>query len=93
MRFSSLGLLAGLTVSVVAEDLLFIDSLQDKEYGEAIALSYTAKVVIETEWRVMATADFAASKAIVISDPDCGDISQIKFFLGNMILIGIPPCK
>jgi cysteine-rich repeat protein len=104
MRFSSLGLLAGLAACVVAEDLLFIDSLQDKEYDEAIALGYTAKVVTETEWRAMTTADFAAFKAIVISDPECGDISQIKFLedtkavwspaiLGNMILIGIPPCK
>ena len=67
MRFSSLGLLAGLAACVVAEDLLFIDSLQDKEYDEAIALGYTAKVVTETEWRAMTTADFAAFKAIVIS--------------------------
>jgi hypothetical protein len=83
----------------LAEDLLFINTLQYHGYTEATGpLGKTAKVVTETEWRAMTTADFAVFKAIVIADPDCGGIGQIQFLsdtkavwspaiLGNIILI------
>jgi hypothetical protein len=101
MHFSTTTLLAALCSIVAAEDLLFIDSLQYVEYTEATGtLGMTAKLVDEATWRSMTTADFAAFKAIVISDPDCGDVSSIKFLedtrdvwspavTGNMILIGM----
>ncbi|OCK79323.1 hypothetical protein K432DRAFT_426610 [Lepidopterella palustris CBS 459.81] len=102
MRFSSIWLWAGCALSVLAEDLLFIETLQDKEYDEAISMGYTAKVVTEAQWRSMTTSDFAAFKAIIISDPYCGSVDEIKFLedttavwspavQGNIIVIGTDP--
>jgi len=101
MRFSSVALLAGVAISAVAEDLLFVDVFEYDEYNEAITtLGLTAKVVTETQWAAMSTADFAAYKAIILSDPDCGsDPSVLQFLIdskntwgpaveGNMVLIG-----
>ncbi|KAI9856610.1 MAG: hypothetical protein M1813_008870 [Trichoglossum hirsutum] len=101
MRFSAtLGLLAGLASYAVAEDLLFVDTLQFEEYNEATTtLGLTAKVVTEAEWRGMTTADFAAFKAIVIGDSASSDLTLIQFLedtqstwgpavQGNMVLIG-----
>ncbi|KAH8896575.1 hypothetical protein GQ53DRAFT_889812 [Thozetella sp. PMI_491] len=89
---------------VLAEDLLFIDSLEYVEYSEATTkLGYSAKVVTEAEWRAMTTADFAKFKAIVISDPYCGgSTAEIQFLDdtkavwspaigGNIVLIGTDP--
>jgi hypothetical protein len=102
MRFSFAAAAAVLLPALaMAEDLLFIDSLEHQEYSEAIGtLGLTAKVVTEAEWRAMTTADFAAFKAIVIADPSCGSVSSIQFLddtkatwspavLGNMVLIGM----
>ena len=101
MRFSTtLGLLAGLASYAIAEDLLFVDTLQFEEYNEATTtLGYTAKVVTEAEWKGMTTADFAAFKAIIIGDSASSDLSLIQFLedtqstwapavQGNMVLIG-----
>lgn len=101
MKFSALGLLAGLATFVAAEDLLFVSNFQYSEYSEATTtLGYTAKVVTEDEWRTMTTAEFSSYKAIILSDPSClGDASTISFLddtkavwspaiAGNMILIG-----
>ncbi len=50
MKFSSVGLLASLAVSVLAEDVLFVDVFEYEEYSETIGtLGMTAKVVTETE--------------------------------------------
>ncbi|KAH0544766.1 hypothetical protein FGG08_001133 [Glutinoglossum americanum] len=104
MRLSAtLGLLAGLASFVVAEDLLFLETLQDEEYNEATTtLSFSAKVVTEADWRSMSTADFAAFKAIIIGDSASSDLSLIQVLedtqstwgpavTGNMILIGTDP--
>lgn len=103
MRFFTAAAAAAalLLAPALAEDLLFIDSLEFQEYNEAITtLGMTAKAVSESEWRAMTTADFAKYKAIVIADPSCGSLSDIQFLddtktvwspavLGNMILIGM----
>jgi hypothetical protein len=102
MKFSSLGLMAGLAASAVAEDLLFVDQFEYDEYTEATTtLGYTVKVVTEAEWSTMTTSDFAAFKAIVIADPDCSyDPTEVDFLAnsssvwgpavqGNIVLIGI----
>ena len=102
MKFSTLGLAAGLAASAVAEDLLFVDTFEYDEYAESInTLGLTAKVVTETEWSAMTTADFAAFKAIVIADPNCAtDPTDLAFLAssnkvwgpaveGNIVLIGI----
>lgn len=93
--------MAGLAASVLAEDLLFVDVFEYEEYNEAITtLGMTAKVVTETDWRAMTTADFASYKAIVLADPSCsGDPTILQFLVdtknvwgpaveGNMVLIG-----
>jgi hypothetical protein len=102
MKFSTLGLMAGVAASAVAEDLLFVDTFQYDEYVEATnILGYTAKVVTVAEWSGMTTADFAAFKAIVIADPDCAvDPTDLDFLhttnsvwgpavQGNIVLIGM----
>lgn len=102
MRFSIISLLTGLAVTALAEDLLFIDTLQGEEFSQATTLGFTAKVVTETQWRGMVTTDFAAFKAIIVAD-NFGDssIADIQFLddtkavwspavTGNIILIGNP---
>jgi len=104
MKFYTLGLAAGLAASAVAEDLLFVDTFEYDEYAESInTLGLTAKVVTETEWSAMTTADFAAFKAIVIADPNCAtDPTDLDFLAssnkvwgpavqGNIVLIGMDP--
>jgi|SRR5579862_5143902 len=100
MRFSAALALAGLAYHVVAEDLLFMDTLQDDEYQEATTrLGLTAKVVTDAEWRAMSTADFAQFKAIIIGDSASDDQTLIQFLddtkatwspavQGNMLIIG-----
>jgi hypothetical protein len=101
MKFSTLGLMAGLAASAMAEDILFVDSFEYDEYTEATTtLGYSVKVVTEAEWNTMTTTDFAAFKAIVIADPDCSyDPSDITFLAdtnkvwgpavqGNIVVIG-----
>jgi len=99
MRLSRIASLAGLAASALAEDLLFLEGFQYKEYDEAVALGYTTKLVTLAEWAAMTTEDFSKFKAIILPDPDCGSLSQIKFFedskdvwspavTGNIILIG-----
>ncbi|KAF2489494.1 hypothetical protein BU16DRAFT_496288 [Lophium mytilinum] len=101
MRLSTLALAAGLSTAVIG-DLLFHESLTFREYDEAVALGYTVKTVTDDEWKALTTADFAKYEAVVIADPSCGDVSQIKFFedsktvwspaiTGNIILIGTDP--
>jgi hypothetical protein len=102
MKFSTVGLMAGLAASAVAEDLLFVDTFEFDEYLEATTtLGYTAKVVTEAQWAGMTTADFAAYKAIVIADPTCAtDPTDLAFLhdtnkvwgpavQGNIVLIGM----
>lgn len=99
MRFSTLGLWSGLAASAMAEDLLFLDGMDYREYDEAVAMGFTTKKVTPEEWAAMKTEDFAKFKALVIPDPSCGSLSDIKFFedsksvwspaiTGNIILIG-----
>jgi hypothetical protein len=99
MRFSAVGLLGGLAASVAAEDLLFLAGMQYKEYDEAIALGYSVKTVTGAEWAALTTEDFSKFRAIILPDPSCGSLSQIKFFedsrdtwspavTGNIILTG-----
>jgi hypothetical protein len=98
MKFSTLGLAAGLSATVLG-DLLFHESLTYKEYDEAVALGYTVKTVTDAQWKALTTAEFAEYEAIVIADPNCGSVSQIEFLeesksvwspavTGNVILIG-----
>ncbi|RDW59063.1 hypothetical protein BP5796_11987 [Coleophoma crateriformis] len=104
MKISTAGIFTGLLGIVCAEDYLFIDTLLYDEYDSVINhLNQTAKVVNETEWMAMTTADFAQYKAIVISDPDGTDDPTLYAFLddtkdvwgpavtGNIILIGTDP--
>lgn len=62
----------------------------------------TVHVATDEEWNSMTTADFAQYKAIILSDPNCGDLSNITFLdetkaawspavTGNIILIGTDP--
>lgn len=62
----------------------------------------TAHIATDEEWRSMTTADFAQYKAIVLADPNCGNLSMIDFLedtktvwspavTGNIILIGTDP--
>lgn len=101
MKFATGGLLASLTASVLAEDLLFVDNFEFKEFAEATSvLGYTTKVVSEAQWKTMTTAEFAAFKAIVIADPDCSTSpSDVQFLTdtkntwgpavqGNIVIIG-----
>jgi hypothetical protein len=101
MKLSYSGLLAGLAATALAEDLLFVDTFEYDEYYEATnTLGLTVKVVTVADWATMATADFAAFKAIVIADPDCSSDPSILQFLvdskntwgpavqGNIVLIG-----
>ncbi|KAF4627330.1 hypothetical protein G7Y89_g10825 [Cudoniella acicularis] len=98
--FTSLAAVTALATSVLAEDLLFIDTLVGLEQQEATTLGYTTKVVTEAVWRTMVTSDFAAFKAIIIGD-DFGSSDQtlIQFLIdtknvwgpavtGNMIIHG-----
>jgi hypothetical protein len=101
MRFSSLVALAALTVSTLAEDLLFVEDLTGLEIDEAAALGFTSKTVTEAEWRAMTTADFAAFKAIIIGDNfGSSDVTLIQFLAdtknvwgpavtGNIVIHGI----
>ncbi|ESZ89616.1 hypothetical protein SBOR_10000 [Sclerotinia borealis F-4128] len=104
MKFSTGGLLASLATSALAEDLLFVDTFEFKEFAEATsALGYTTKVVSEAQWKTMTTAEFAAFKAIVIADPDCSTSpSDVQFLTdtkntwgpavqGNIVVIGTDP--
>ena len=92
---------AALTVSALAEDLLFVENLTGLEIDEAASLGFTTKTVTETEWRAMKTTDFAAFKAIIIGD-DFGsnDLTLIQFLAdtkdvwgpavtGNIVIHGI----
>lgn len=101
MKFSTGGLLATLATSVLAEDLLFVDKFEFKEFAEATsALGLTTKVVSEAQWKTMTTAEFAAFKAIIIADPDCSTSpSDVQFLTdtkntwgpavqGNIVVIG-----
>jgi cysteine-rich repeat protein len=100
MRLSTFGLIGGLVASATAEDLLFLEGFQYREYDEAVALGYTVKTVTEAEWAALTTADFAEFKAIIIPDPACqSSPASIKFLddskdawspavTGNIILIG-----
>ncbi|KAF2188621.1 hypothetical protein K469DRAFT_565724 [Zopfia rhizophila CBS 207.26] len=103
MKFSPLGLWAGLAASTIAQDLLFLENLDYKEYDEAVALGFSTKTVTEAEWASMTTEDFAKFKAIVIPDPNCvRNVNRIQFLedtksvwspavTGNIILIGTDP--
>lgn len=104
MKFSTSGLLVSLAASVLAEDLLFVDKFEYKEFVEATSvLGYTTKVVSEAQWKTMRTAEFAAFKAIVIADPDCSTSpSDVQFLTdtkniwgpavqGNIVVIGTDP--
>ncbi|CAD6443788.1 8bcf3064-1716-408a-ac63-72c27c15d1e4 [Sclerotinia trifoliorum] len=104
MKLSTSGLLVSLAASVLAEDLLFVDKFEYKEFVEATSvLGYTTKVVSEAQWKTMTTAEFAAFKAIVIADPDCSTSpSDVQFLTdtkntwgpavqGNIVVIGTDP--
>lgn len=93
--------MAGLAASALAEDLLFMETLQGQEYIEATTtLGFTVKVITDAQWRAMGTTDFAAFKAIILADNyGDSDLSDIQFLedtkavwspavTGNMILIG-----
>ena len=95
-----IALLVGFALSVYAQDLLFLKGFQYREYEEAVALGYSTKLVTESEWAAMTTADFAKFKAIIVPDPRCGSVSDVKFLedskevwspavTGNIILIGM----
>jgi hypothetical protein len=100
MRFSAVLALTGLAYRVVAEDLLFMNTLQFDEYTEATTkLGMTAKVVTDAEWRAMTTEEFADYKAIIIGDSASDDLGLIQFLddtkttwspavQGNILLIG-----
>jgi hypothetical protein len=100
MRFSTVGLLAGLAASALGGDLLFVEPLQGQEYTEASSLGFTPDYITQEQWLAMTTAQFAAYKAIILADNDGdGDLSDIQFLenstavwspavTGNMILIG-----
>ncbi|RAL58647.1 hypothetical protein DID88_003011 [Monilinia fructigena] len=104
MKFSTGCLLASFAASVFAEDLLFVDTFEFKEFAEATsALGFTTKVVSEAQWKTMTAAEFAAFKAIVIADPDCSTSpSDVQFLTdtkntwgpavqGNIVVIGTDP--
>lgn len=106
MRFSSLAIAAGLAgTAVQAADLLFVDTLLYAEYIQATsALGFSADIVSQTDFQAMTSADFAQYKAIIISDPDCGQLPSIQFLddskanwspaiTGNMIIIGTDPSR
>lgn len=103
MKWLSLAAITALASSVIAEDLLFVDTLVGLEQDEATTLKFTSKVVTEAQWRTMTTSDFAKFKAIVIGD-DFGssDLTMIQFLTdtksvwgpavtGNMIIAGMEP--
>jgi hypothetical protein len=54
--------------SALAEDLLFLNSLVGLEQANAVGLGFTTKVVTETQFRALTTADFASYKAIIFGD-------------------------
>jgi hypothetical protein len=103
MKWLSLATITALASSVIAEDLLFVDTLVGEEQTEATSLKFTSKVVTEAQWKTMTTSDFAKFKAIIIGD-DFGssDLTQIQFLTdtknvwgpavtGNMIIAGMEP--
>lgn len=100
MKLSVPHLLAALATSVLAQDLLFYEGMDYREYEQAVELGYTTKIATAAEWSAMTTEDFAKFRAIVIPDPNCGSVSRIKFLedskdrwsqavTGNIILIGM----
>ncbi|KAJ9136598.1 hypothetical protein NKR23_g9802 [Pleurostoma richardsiae] len=94
-------LAAGLVGSAVAQNVLFVDTLQELEYTEATqVLGYNATVVTEAEFSNMTTSEFAVYDALIFSD--ASSISQIQFITdaraqwtpaieGNIIIIGTDP--
>ncbi|KAH6667999.1 hypothetical protein B0J14DRAFT_176321 [Halenospora varia] len=80
--FTSLAALGALATSVMAEDLLFVNTLVGLEEAQAQGLGYTTKVVTEAQWAGMTTADFAKFKAIIIGD-DFGSssLSLVQFLV------------
>jgi hypothetical protein len=99
MRLLSFALSTAFAALGVAQDLLFLEGLEYREFDEAAALGLSTHTVTEAQWAAMTTEDFAKYKAIVIPDPSCGSVSTIKFLedsksqwspavTGNIILIG-----
>ncbi|KAJ2902102.1 hypothetical protein MKZ38_001011 [Zalerion maritima] len=106
MRYSGVAAMAAAALSgyAAAEDLLFIEDLEYAEYTEATeTLGMTAKVVSSDTFLSMTTEEFAAYKAIIISDPDCvasafpfDTINGAKgswspAVQGNVVVIGTDP--
>jgi hypothetical protein len=98
---STLSAFSALLSAVLAEDLLFVETLVGLEESEATSLGFSTKVVTEAQWRAMSTSDFQAFKAIIIGD-DFGsqDLSLIQFLTdtkatwgpavqGNIIIHGM----
>ncbi|KAG9233603.1 putative Pappalysin-2 [Amylocarpus encephaloides] len=86
---TTLAALAATITSVLAEDLLFASNLQGLEEGLAQKLGYTTKIVTETEWKAMTTADFASYKAIILGD-DFGSSykAQLQFLIDTKAVWG-----
>jgi hypothetical protein len=80
MRWLSLAAVTAFVSSIAAEDLLFVSTLVGSENAQVKSLGYTTKVITETQWRAMKTADFSAYKAIILGD-DFGssNLAQIQF--------------
>jgi hypothetical protein len=82
MKFSTLGLLAGIIVCVsAAANLLFVDILEGDDYNHAIALNASVTAVNTTIWAAMSTSDFASYDAIIIGDPFCGGDPGVLQFM------------
>lgn len=101
MKWFSLAAVTALASAVLAEDLLFVDTLVGLELSEAQGLSFTTKTVTVAEFKALKTSDFAAYKAIIFGD-DFGssDLTNIQFIAdtkdvwgpavtGNIIIHGM----
>ena len=81
-----LSLLACISVTVRAADLLLVEHLlssYSKELPAAKSLGFVSTIVSAEEWMDMETKDFAAYKAIIISDPAPGAYLRDLAFLEN----------
>jgi hypothetical protein len=81
MKFH-LPLWATLFASVLAEDLLFVDTNTAEEYKQAQDMGMTSKVITQSEFEAMDTESFRKFKAIIIPDPYCS--SNIDYHTGYL---------
>lgn len=73
-----------------ANSVLILSSLDVSGFyaARATAAGLTVVSATDAQWAARSTADFATFKAIIIPDPDCGDLSQAAAAQANAAVWG-----